>query len=69
MHAQWNPVNTVTSGLKKLAVLTGWPYYQGMLKIHDLRVVMTNTPGIHRTNRIHCTVRFNEQLEFRYGVQ
>ena len=69
MYAQWNPVNTVTGGPKKLAVLTGWPYYQGRLKFHDLRVVMKNTPGIHRTIRIHCTVLFNEQLEFRYGVQ
>ena len=50
-------------------ILTGWPYYQGRLKFHDLRVVMTITPGIHCTNRIHCTVLFNEQLEFRCGVQ
>ena len=44
MHVQWNPVNTVTNGSKKLAVLTGWPYFQGCLKFHDLRAVMTNTP-------------------------
>ena len=32
-------------GKKKLAVLTGWPYYQGRLKSqYDLRAVMTNTP-------------------------
>ena len=61
----------VTNGPKKLAVLMGWLYiYQGRLKFHDLRVVMINTPGIHHTLiRIHCTVLFNEQLEFRYGVQ
>ena len=46
MHVQWNPINTVTNGLKKLAVLTGWPYYQGWLKFHDLRTVITNTPYI-----------------------
>ena len=27
---------------KKLAVLTGWPYYRGRLKFHDLMAVMTN---------------------------
>ena len=31
---------------KHLAVLTGWPYYRGRLKFHDLRAVMTNTPYI-----------------------
>ena len=25
-----------------LAVLTGWPYYRGRLKFHDLRAVTTN---------------------------
>ena len=39
---QWNPVNTVTNGWKKLAVLTGWPYYRGRLKFLDLMAVMTN---------------------------
>ena len=23
-----------------------WPYYRGRLKFHDLRAVMTNTPGM-----------------------
>ena len=37
-----NPVETITNGSKrKLAVLTGWPYYQGRFKFHDLRAVMT----------------------------
>ena len=33
-------------GQKSLAVLTGWPYYRGRLKFHDLRASMTNTPYI-----------------------
>ena len=33
-------------GQKNLAVLTGWPYYWGRLKFHDLRAGMTNTPYI-----------------------
>ena len=45
VYVQWNPVNMVTNGPKKLAVLMGWLHYQGRLKFHDLRVVMTNTPG------------------------
>ena len=32
--------------VKKLAVLTGWPYYWGRVKVHDLRAVTTNTPYI-----------------------
>ena len=31
-------------GQKNLAVLTGWPYYLGRLKFHDLRAIMSNTP-------------------------
>ena len=53
MYTQWNPVNTVTSGPKKLAVLTGWPYYQGRLKFHDLKVLRTNTLGIHRKQQMN----------------
>ena len=30
-------------GQNNLAVLTGWPYYWGRIKFHDLRAVMTNT--------------------------
>ena len=41
---QWNPVNMVTNGLKKI-----WPYYRGRLKFHDLRAVMTNAPYIKFT--------------------
>ena len=59
MYAQWNPVNTVTSGPKKLAVLTGWPYYQGRLKFHDLRVVMTNSIHQEYTIQIAFTVLFS----------
>ena len=33
-------------GQKNLAILTGWPYYRGRLKFHDLRAGMTNTPYI-----------------------
>ena len=33
-------------GQKNLTVLTGWPYYRGRLKFHDLRAGMTNTPYI-----------------------
>ena len=33
-------------GQKNLAVLTGWSYYRGRLKFHDLRALMTNTPYI-----------------------
>ena len=33
-------------GQKNLAELTGWSYYQGRLKFHDLRALMTNTPYI-----------------------
>ena len=46
MHVQWNPVNMVTNGSIKLAVLTEGLYYRGWLKFHDLRAVMTNTPYI-----------------------
>jgi len=35
----WSPM-----GQNNLAVLTGWLYYRGRLKFHDLRAVMTNTP-------------------------
>ena len=41
-------------GPKNLAVLTGWPYYQGRLKFHNLRAVMTNT--------LHIAFAFLEQL-------
>ena len=34
----WSPM-----GQKNLAVLTGWPYYRGRLKFHDLRAIMSNT--------------------------
>ena len=44
--AQSNSINTVTNGSNHLAILTGWSYYRGRLKLHDLRVVMTNTPYI-----------------------
>ena len=43
LKLQWNPVDTVTNKPKNLAVLTGWPYYWGRIKFHDLRAVMTNT--------------------------
>ena len=46
---QWNPVNTVTNGSKKFGrvkTINGCQYYQGRLKFHDLRAVMTNTPYI-----------------------
>ena len=46
LELQWDPVNTVTNGPKRLARLMGWPYYQGRLKFHDLRAVMTNKPYI-----------------------
>ena len=45
----WSPI-----GKNKLAVLVGWPYYQGRLKFHDLRAVMTNT--------LYCAFVFLEQL-------
>ena len=32
----WSPM-----GQKNLALLTGWLYYQGRLKFHDLRAIMT----------------------------
>ena len=41
-------------GKKNLDVLMGWLYYQGKLKFHDLRALMTNTPYI--------PVTFLEQL-------
>ena len=41
-------------GPKNLAVLTGWPYYQGRLKFHDLRAVITNT--------LYSAFAFLEQL-------
>ena len=34
----WSPM-----GQKNLAVLTGWHYYRGRLKFHDLRAIMSNT--------------------------
>ena len=36
-------------GKKNLAVLLGWLYYQGRLKFHDLRALMTNTSYIPGT--------------------
>ena len=33
-------------GQKDLAVLTGWSYYRGRPKFHDLMAVVTNTPYI-----------------------
>ena len=33
-------------GKKNLAILTGWSYYRGRLKSHDLKALMTNTPYI-----------------------
>ena len=34
---------------KNLATIRGWPYYLGMVKFHDLSVVMKNTPYIALT--------------------
>ena len=33
-------------GQNELGVVSGWPYYRGRLKYHDLRAVMTNAPYI-----------------------
>ena len=44
----------VTNSKKNLAVLVGWPYYQGRLKFHDLWAIMTNT--------LYCAFAFLEQL-------
>ena len=44
--AQSNSINTVTNGSKTFGNINGWRYYRGRLKLHDLRVVMTNTPYI-----------------------
>ena len=67
MHAeiQWNPVNTVTNGPKKKAVLTGWPYYRGRLKFHDIRAVMTNTPYIAFT--VLFSLINNWNVDIAYG--
>ena len=46
IYIQWNPVNTVTNRPKDLAVSSGWSYYRGRLKFHDLMAVVTNTPYI-----------------------
>ena len=54
LRKQWNTVNTVTNGPKKLAVLTGWPYYRDRLKFHDLMAEMT----IHRTSHSPPQVHF-----------
>ena len=43
----WSPI-----GKKYVAVLVGWPYYQGRLKIHDLRAIMT----------LYCAFAFLEKL-------
>ena len=58
---QWNPVNTVTNGSKKFGrvkTINGWQYYQGRLKFHDLRAVMTNTPYIKFTllEQLFCRI-------------
>ena len=53
-------------GQKKLAVLlTEWPYYQGKLKFHDLRAVITNTPHIAFT--VLFTVANNENVDIAYS--
>ena len=60
----WNPVDTVTNGPKKLAILTGWPYYQGRLKFHDLRAVMTNTLYIAFTVLFSFINNQNVEMEY-----
>ena len=53
-------------GQKKLAVLlTEWPYYQGKLKFHDLRAVITNTPHIAFT--VLFTVANNGNVYIAYS--
>ena len=53
-------------GQKKLAVLlTEWPYYQGKLKFHDLRAVITNTPHIAFT--VLFTVVNNGNVDIAYS--
>ena len=56
---------TFTNGPKKLAVLTEWPYYQGKLKFHDLRAVITNTPHIAFT--VLFTVVNNGNVDIAYS--
>jgi len=41
VEPRWRPMNA-----KNLAIVTGWPYYRGMVKFHDLSVLMKNTPYI-----------------------
>ena len=45
---------------KRLAVLTGWPYYRGRVKFHDLRAVMTKYIALALTEKL---VLFNKQWE------
>ena len=53
-------------GQKKLAVLlTEWPYYQGKLKFHDLRAVITNKPHIAFT--VLFTVANNGNVDIAYS--
>ena len=49
-------------GQKNLGVLTGWSYYRGRLKFHDLTALMTNTPYIA------FAFFMNTQPECRYHV-
>ena len=56
-------------GQKHLAILTGWPYYRGRLKVHDLRVVMTNTKAVHRIHISWTNVLIKKQTECKYRVQ
>ena len=52
---------------KKLAVLTGWPYYRGTLKIRELRAVMTNAPEIHRAFIVLFSLLNNRNVDIPYG--
>ena len=52
-------------GPKKLAILTGWPYYQGRVKFHDFRVVNPLMTKYVAFTLPEKPVLFNKQWECR----
>ena len=54
-------------GPKKLAVRTGWPYYQSRPKFRDLRAIMTNTPYIAFT--VLFSLTNNHNVDIAYSIE
>ena len=51
--------------IRSLMGQKNWPYYQGRLKFHDLRAVMTNTPYIAFT--VLFSLINNQNVDIAYS--